>query len=134
MYLRMRQDILSGKLKPGSKLRFTDLAENYKAGNSTLRESLSRLTADRLVIAQGQRGFRSGVGLARLDRRRVLLQTRLPLPARAAEDHAAANGARKLYSEAAGAGDSRFLRRSDFARTVSDPYECRAPHMSARDR
>jgi GntR family carbon starvation induced transcriptional regulator len=58
MYLRMRQDILSGKLKPSSKLRFTDLAENYKAGNSTLRESLSRLTADRLVIAQGQRGFR----------------------------------------------------------------------------
>jgi GntR family transcriptional regulator, carbon starvation induced regulator len=58
MYLRMRQDILSGKLAPGAKLRFTDLAANYKAGTSTLRESLSRLTADRLVIAEGQRGFR----------------------------------------------------------------------------
>jgi GntR family transcriptional regulator, carbon starvation induced regulator len=58
IYLRMRQDILSGKLKPGSKLRFADLAVNYEAGTSTLRESLSRLTADRLVIAEGQRGFR----------------------------------------------------------------------------
>lgn len=57
-YRRLRQDILSGKLKPGSKLRFTDLTSNYEAGMSTLRESLSRLTADRLVIAEGQRGFR----------------------------------------------------------------------------
>jgi GntR family carbon starvation induced transcriptional regulator len=57
-YARLRQDILSGKLKPGSKLRFADLAKNYEAGVSTLRESLSKLTADRLVLAEGQRGFR----------------------------------------------------------------------------
>jgi GntR family carbon starvation induced transcriptional regulator len=58
VYARLREDILSGKLKPGSKLRFADLAKNYEAGVSTFRESLSRLTADRLVIAEGQRGFR----------------------------------------------------------------------------
>lgn len=58
VYLRLRQDILSGKLKPGSKLRFSDLNENYAVGTSTVRESLSRLTSDRLVIAEGQRGFR----------------------------------------------------------------------------
>lgn len=58
VYRRLRADILSGKLKPGIKLRFVDLKTKYAAGMSTLRESLSRLTADRLVIAQGQRGFR----------------------------------------------------------------------------
>lgn len=58
VYARLREDILSGKLKPGSKLRFADLVKNYEAGISTFRESLSRLTADRLVTAEGQRGFR----------------------------------------------------------------------------
>ncbi len=58
IYKQIRQDVLSGKLKPGSKLRFTDLKANYDAGTSTLREALSRLTADRLVTAEGQRGFR----------------------------------------------------------------------------
>ena len=59
IYSRIRQDILSGRLKPGGKLRFTDLKASYEAGTSTLREALSRLTADRLVIAEGQRGFRA---------------------------------------------------------------------------
>ena len=57
IYKRLRQDILSGRLRPGSKLRFADLKGSYEAGTSTLREALSRLSADRLVIAEGQRGF-----------------------------------------------------------------------------
>lgn len=56
-YLKLRQDILSGKLKPGTRLRFAEIAKDYEAGISTLREALSRLTSDRLVIAEGQRGF-----------------------------------------------------------------------------
>jgi len=58
VYTQLRQDILSGKLKLGSKLRFADISKNYEAGISTVRESLSKLTADRLVTARGQRGFR----------------------------------------------------------------------------
>ncbi|WJR79241.1 GntR family transcriptional regulator [Bradyrhizobium sp. NP1] len=58
VYLRLRHDILSGELKPGTKLRFADLTNRYGAAMGTLRESLSRLTADRLVVAEGQRGFR----------------------------------------------------------------------------
>ncbi|MFC3677591.1 GntR family transcriptional regulator [Ferrovibrio xuzhouensis] len=58
IYRQIRQDILSGKLKPGSKLRFADLKTSYDAGTSTLREALSRLTADCLVTVEGQRGFR----------------------------------------------------------------------------
>lgn len=58
IYRQLRRDIMNGQLRPGAKLRFSDLKSNYQAGMSTLRESLSRLTADRLVTAQGQRGFR----------------------------------------------------------------------------
>jgi len=58
VYRQLRQDILNGHLKPGGKLRFAALRTSYEASMSTLREALSRLTADRLVIAEGQRGFR----------------------------------------------------------------------------
>jgi DNA-binding GntR family transcriptional regulator len=51
IYKRLRRDILSGRLRPGSKLRFADLKANHEAGTSTLREALSRLSADRLVVA-----------------------------------------------------------------------------------
>src|SRR5258707_15100004 len=58
VYKQLRQNILSGELKAGSKLRFSDLKVSYRASTSTLRESLSRLAADCLVTAIGPRGFR----------------------------------------------------------------------------
>lgn len=58
IYNQIRRDILGGKLDPGLKLRFELLRGKYDAGTSTLRESLTRLTAEGLVAAEGQRGFR----------------------------------------------------------------------------
>ncbi len=58
IYNQIRRDILEGKLDPGLKLRFELLRSKYDAGTSTLRESLTRLTAEGLVVAEGQRGFR----------------------------------------------------------------------------
>lgn len=55
---RLRADILSGKLLPGTKLRFEDLRSGYGVGLSPLREALARLAENRLVISIGQRGFR----------------------------------------------------------------------------
>ena len=40
IYLQLREDILNGKLSPGTKLRFEMLKTMYAAGTSTLRESL----------------------------------------------------------------------------------------------
>ena len=57
IYLQLREDILNGKLSPGTKLRFEMLKTMYAAGTSTLRESLSRLAAENLVVGEGQRGF-----------------------------------------------------------------------------
>jgi DNA-binding GntR family transcriptional regulator len=45
-------------LAPGTKLRFDDLRKAYGVGLSPLREALSRLAENRLVVATGQRGFR----------------------------------------------------------------------------
>jgi DNA-binding GntR family transcriptional regulator len=58
VFEKLRADILSNSLPPGMKLRFDDLREAYKVGLSPLREALSRLAENRLVVATGQRGFR----------------------------------------------------------------------------
>ena len=54
---RMRDDILNCQLQPGLKLRFELLRERYGVSFSTLREALARLSAERLVLSEGQRGF-----------------------------------------------------------------------------
>jgi GntR family carbon starvation induced transcriptional regulator len=58
VFEKLRADILSTTLPPGMKLRFDDLREAYGVGLSPLREALSRLAENRLVVATGQRGFR----------------------------------------------------------------------------
>lgn len=56
-YSRIREEIIAGRLKPSEKLTLERLREIYSFGASPLREALSRLAADNLVIAQGQKGF-----------------------------------------------------------------------------
>lgn len=56
-YRRIRSDIVFGRLRPGQKLRLEALKESYGVSVSTLREILSRLTADGFVLAEGKRGF-----------------------------------------------------------------------------
>lgn len=57
VFLRIRDDIIKGALRPGEKLRPDRLSERYGIGLSPIREALSRLAADGLAAAQGQRGF-----------------------------------------------------------------------------
>lgn len=56
-YLRLRRDIIEGRLAPGAKLRVEHLKDDYEIGAGTLRESLSLLLSDALVVSEGQRGF-----------------------------------------------------------------------------
>src|SRR5919112_222173 len=56
-YDRIRADIIFGRLTPGARLRLDRLAGEYGTSVSTLREILSRLSSEGLVIAEGQRGF-----------------------------------------------------------------------------
>lgn len=57
-YERLRRDILSGDLAPGAKLGAEALKARYGVSGSTLREALTRLSAESLVTFEGQRGFR----------------------------------------------------------------------------
>ena len=56
-YRRIRSDIVFGRLPPGRKLKLDGLKAEYGASVSTLREILSRLQSERLVVAEGQKGF-----------------------------------------------------------------------------
>jgi DNA-binding GntR family transcriptional regulator len=58
VYDRLLDDILSGRLKPGSKLRFQALEKAYGVGNSPLREALNRLSSSGLVVREENKGFR----------------------------------------------------------------------------
>jgi len=55
----LRADILNGVLPPGEPLRFAALRDRYGLSMGTLREALMRLAGERLVVAEGQRGFRT---------------------------------------------------------------------------
>jgi DNA-binding GntR family transcriptional regulator len=78
VYDRLHDDILTGKLKPGLKLRLKDLIEQYDTGNSPLREALNRLSANGMVLREENRGFRvplaSTAELAELTRTRCWLE------------------------------------------------------------
>jgi len=56
-YARIRSDIVFGRIAPGQKLRLERMRSVYGVGVGTLREILSRLSAEALVLAEGQRGF-----------------------------------------------------------------------------
>lgn len=56
-YRRIRADIIFGRIAPGQKLKLDGLKDSYGVSVSTLREILSRLSSEGLVVAEGQRGF-----------------------------------------------------------------------------
>jgi DNA-binding GntR family transcriptional regulator len=58
VYEEIRTDILFGAFEPGAKLKLEGLRQRYDVSINTLRESLARLSSDRLVLAEGQKGFR----------------------------------------------------------------------------
>jgi DNA-binding GntR family transcriptional regulator len=78
-YLRLRRDIIEGRLPPGEKLRVEHLKERYGIGAGTLREALSLLLSDALVVSEGQRGFHvapmSLSDLEDITRNRILLES-----------------------------------------------------------
>ncbi len=56
-YGQLREDILNGALAPGEKLLVEHLKLRYEVGAGTVREALSRLVSEAMVVAEGQRGF-----------------------------------------------------------------------------
>ena len=57
-YVRLKADILWGRLAPDQALRSDQLRSTYDMGISPLREALTRLSTEGHVVSTGQRGFR----------------------------------------------------------------------------
>lgn len=58
VHARVREDILSGRLEPGSRLKVAGLAAQNSVSPSVVREALTRLAEQGLVISEPQLGFR----------------------------------------------------------------------------
>ncbi|MGY4435793.1 GntR family carbon starvation induced transcriptional regulator [Bradyrhizobium sp. F1.13.1] len=78
---RLREEIIACGLAPGEPLRFDVLRERFGVSFTTLREALTALTAEGLVDAQEQRGFRvapvSRQDLVEVTDARVLIEVEL---------------------------------------------------------
>lgn len=73
-YTVLRADILACRLVPGARLKIAELCERLDVSLGAVREALSRLSAEGLVEAEAQKGFRvAPVSAADLD---DLTQTR----------------------------------------------------------
>lgn len=56
--LRLQREILGGELAPGDRLGVVELARQYGMGTTPVREGLSRLLSQGLIVSTGRRGFR----------------------------------------------------------------------------
>ncbi|MCP1314856.1 MULTISPECIES: DNA-binding transcriptional regulator CsiR [unclassified Halomonas] len=67
-YRELKRDIIRGRYQAGEKLLMSLLKERYGLSTGPLREALSQLVADRLVVAISQRGYRvAAMSLAELN-------------------------------------------------------------------
>lgn len=57
-YQKLHAYVLGAQVKPDGKLKIAELAQSMSVSPSVIREGLSRLVADGLVVAEPQRGFR----------------------------------------------------------------------------
>jgi DNA-binding GntR family transcriptional regulator len=57
VYESLRADILSCRLRPGLRLNISEISQALSVSLGAVREALSRLTSEGLVVAEAQRGF-----------------------------------------------------------------------------
>jgi len=58
-YEQLRADLLACRILPGSRLKIQELCNRLSVSLGAIREALSRLTSEGLVVAEPQRGFRA---------------------------------------------------------------------------
>ena len=58
-YEQLRAELLSCRILPGARLKIGELCTRLSVSLGAIREALSRLTSEGLVIAEPQRGFRA---------------------------------------------------------------------------
>jgi DNA-binding GntR family transcriptional regulator len=58
VYERLRAAVLEGRYLPGERLRPVELAAEYEVGAGVVREALTRLAGQRLLVVEPNRGYR----------------------------------------------------------------------------
>jgi DNA-binding GntR family transcriptional regulator len=58
VYVGLRSELLNGLLAPDQKLRMVEIGRRFGVSQSVVREALTRLTAQGLVVSTPKRGFR----------------------------------------------------------------------------
>lgn len=58
VYSRIRDDILACRMPPGQKLKISEICGQLDVSLGAVREALSRLTSEGLVVAEPNKGFR----------------------------------------------------------------------------
>jgi DNA-binding GntR family transcriptional regulator len=120
VHRRLRDDILSGRLPPGLKLKLRELAEQYGAGASPMREALSKLAAEGLAERLEHRGFR--VADAQPEQLQGLIRSRVLAECAALRESLRLGGA--AWEDAlvvAGHRLARMARSLDSHRFLSNP-------------
>lgn len=78
-YTVIRSEILSCRIAPGTKILISEMSDRLMFSAGSVREALSRLLAEGLVVAEPQRGFRaspiSAEELKDLTRTRALIES-----------------------------------------------------------
>ncbi|WP_329406909.1 GntR family transcriptional regulator [Nocardia vinacea] len=79
LYDVLRSEVLNGKLAPGEKLRLVEFGDRFGVSQTVVREVLTRLAEQGLVVATRQRGFRvrelSVEDISNLTEARVQIET-----------------------------------------------------------
>lgn len=70
IYRLIRERVISGAFQPGERLHVEKLRKEFGVSTSTMREAISRLLVDALVVSEQQRGFRAAP-LSRTDFRNI---------------------------------------------------------------
>jgi DNA-binding GntR family transcriptional regulator len=77
VFERLREDILKCRLEPGARLRIAEICARFGVSVHAVREALSRLASEALVVAEPQRGFKvAPVSVADLEQ---LTETRIDI-------------------------------------------------------
>jgi len=58
VYAQLRSDILSGRMRPGEKIRAAAVRKRFNTAGSPVREALNRLLSEGFVALEEQKGFR----------------------------------------------------------------------------
>jgi DNA-binding GntR family transcriptional regulator len=67
VYEQLRADVLAGRFAPDERLRPVDLASRFGVGAGVVREALTRLAEQRLLVAEPNRGYRvMSIGAAQI--------------------------------------------------------------------